>query len=115
MIPPSDDGVVNLTRRVGMVLFFLMLVNFGWFLVDVIVLGGSNALNDGTVVDGRYYIEVNDTPREVSRFVWNYSYVRAVSVCVTHPLGIFGAAALMAYAQSREKRLARTRDAREGA
>lgn len=107
MIPPSDDRVVNLARRTGIVLFFAALVNFAWLVVDVIVLGG-HALDRGIVVDGRYYFDDNGTLRPVTRFVWNYSYVHAVSVCVTHPLGIFGTAALMAYAQSREKRLART-------
>jgi len=109
VIPPSDDRIVNLARRVGMVLFFAALLNFGWFVVDVIVFGG-HALTDGTIVDGRYYLDRNGTPVEVTCFVWNYTYVRAVSVCGTHPLGIFGTAALMAYARSREKRLARTRE-----
>ena len=109
MIPLSDDRVVNYARRAGMALFFVMLVNFGWFVVDVIVFGG-HALDGGTVVDGRYYFDDNGTPRQVSRFVWNYTYLRAVSVCVTQPLGIFGTAVLMAYAQRREKRLGLTQE-----
>jgi hypothetical protein len=112
VIPPSDDRIVNLARRAGLVLFFVMLANFGWFLVDVVVFGG-HALDGGTIVDGRYFIEVNDAPREVSRFAWNYTYFRALSVGVTHLLGIFGAAALWWYAQSREKRLALTRGREE--
>ena len=110
MNPPDDDRVVRFARRAAVALFLVAFVNFVWFAVGVTIAGG-HALDGGTVVDGRYYFDNNGTPVQVTRFAWNYTYFHAISVFVTQPLGIFGTAAFLMFANRREQRLARTPEA----
>lgn len=103
MNPPRDDRVAPSARRAATVLFFVGWFNFLAFAGTVLVCGG-HALDGGTAAGGRYYFDDDGTPREVSRFAWNFSYAHAVSVCVTQPLASFGAPLLMAYARRRDGR-----------
>lgn len=65
---------------------WLALVNFGSFIIVSLVLGGD-ALN-GTARDGHYYLDQKGTYTEVSRGVFVYSVIHALSLFVTHPLAI---------------------------
>jgi hypothetical protein len=111
MIPPSDDRFVRYTGRAVKALFTVAWINFMWFAIETMVLGGD-ALN-GKVEDGRYYLKLKGKYTEVSRSVWNYSYAHAVSVCVTHPVGFVGGGVLVAYALWRARAVARTQPGRE--
>lgn len=70
-------------------LFFLAVINFVAFCAMTVVLGGD-ALN-GTSVDGHYFLNSHGKYTEVSRGVFEYSYAHAVSLLVTHPLGLVAA------------------------
>jgi hypothetical protein len=109
MTPPLRERVPGYARRTGVTLFLVAWVNFAWFMAGTFALGGEAW--HGAIVNGKYFLDLNGTPTQTSRFVWNYSYYHAASVCVTHPLGIFGTAALMVFANWWEKKSARTPDA----
>jgi hypothetical protein len=106
MNPPLRDRNPGYARRAGVVLFLVGWINFAWFVAGIFALGGEAW--HGSVKNGKYFLDYNGTPTQTSRFVWNYSYYHALSVCVTHPLGLFGIAGLMVFANWWEKKYART-------
>jgi hypothetical protein len=75
------------------------LVNFTAFFVLSLTWGGD-ALN-GKVVGGRYYLGHKGRYVEVSEARWRASRAHAISVLVTHPLGVLGGGLLLNYARRR--------------
>jgi len=67
-------------------LFFVGLGNFFWFLLESMSIGGD-ALN-GYARDGHYFVASHGTYTEVAEATWTWSRMHALSVFVTHPLGI---------------------------
>ncbi len=84
----------------GTALFVVAMVNFTAFFIAALALGGD-ALN-GKAEDGHYYLRNKRKYTEVSREVWLYSRAHAISVIVTHPLGIFAGGGLLAYANRKK-------------
>jgi hypothetical protein len=82
----------TMLSRIGFGLFLLAIINFAAFAIGSLVLGGD-ALN-GKVENGTYYVAHRGTHAEVSQVAWWYSYTHAISVFVTHPLGIIGGTTL---------------------
>ena len=78
-------------------LFWTAIVNFFVFVAIAVALGGD-AFN-GTASDGHYYLMEHGIYTEVSRAIFIYSTIHALSLFVTHPLGI--AAALRARSRAR--------------
>ena len=63
------------------------MVNFGVFAVIALLIGGD-ALN-GTVRDGHYYLEQLGAYTEVSKSLFVYSAVHALSVFLTIPIAAY--------------------------
>lgn len=61
-------------------------LNFAAFWIGAVYLGG-NALN-GSVQDGRYLLMNHGALKQVTRQVFEYSRWHALSLWVTHPLGV---------------------------
>lgn len=71
-------------------LFFIALINFAIFVMVAVNIGGDAI--SGKVENGRYYLSNHGKLTEVSPAVWQYSKIHAISVWITHPLGLAGAA-----------------------
>ena len=76
------------TRKIGSILFFTGLLNFAIFGVASFGIGGD-ALS-GRAENGRYYLSNHGTLTETTHAIFVYSQVHAISVCITHPLALFG-------------------------
>ena len=75
---------------IAFTLFYFALVNFGAFVLGSLILGGD-ALN-APHPDGHFFLSDHGRLTEVSEGVWRYSRVHALSLFVTHPLGILSVA-----------------------
>jgi hypothetical protein len=80
------------------IVFGLCALNFAAFMLGAAYLGGD-ALKGG-IRDGRYLLMSHGTYTAVSREVFEYSRLHALSIEVTHPLA-FAAGALVMYLQHR--------------
>ena len=87
--------------RVGGALFAVAMVNFIAFFVLSLAWGGD-ALS-GKVADGRYYLGHKGRYVEVSEARWRASRAHALSVIVTHPLGVIVGGLLLNYARGRRR------------
>src|SRR5436309_3291332 len=81
----------------GTTLFFVAVANFAAFWIIGVTIGGD-AIN-GRAEDGRYYLANHGRYTEVSESVWTYSRIHAISVFVTHPVGILVGGGLMWWAR----------------
>jgi hypothetical protein len=82
---------------VGYTLFFVAIVNFTVFWVVGVWVGGDAI--SGKVQGGHYYVSSHGRLTEVSPRIWQYSRIHAMSVWITHPLGILGGCGLMALSE----------------
>ena len=80
-------------ERIARALFFTALVNFGLFVFMSAMLGGDAI--SGSSANGHYFLRSHGQLTEVSRGIFLYSRVHALSVFVTHPLGILAVALLV--------------------
>ena len=78
---------------VGGVLFFVEIANFTVFWIVGVSIGGDAI--GGKVERGHYYLASHGRLKEVPPWVWHYSRYHAMSVWITHPLGILGGGCLM--------------------
>ena len=76
-------------RKLGKVLVFGALVNFMAFFVISMSLGGD-ALNGRIDEDGDHLVSNHGRLTKVEPWVWRFSRAHALSVFVTHPLGMLG-------------------------
>jgi hypothetical protein len=79
-------------NTLGQALVLLGVVNFLLFWIIALSLGGD--AYSGKIEDGRYFFKSNHRdPRytEVTKAVWTYSKVHAISVWVTVPMAFAGA------------------------
>jgi hypothetical protein len=88
-------GMKRHLAYIGTAVFFIAIINFALFLAIAQKIGGD-AIN-GKVQNGRYYVSEHGKLTEVSHGVWIYSQAHAISVFITHPIGLLGGA-LAAYA-----------------
>jgi hypothetical protein len=79
-------------KKLAKILVAVGMLNFVVFIVVAIAIGGD-ALN-GHEANGHYYLNSHGTDTEVSRIVFMYSKVHAMSVFITHPLALIGGAIL---------------------
>src|SRR5712692_3947991 len=70
-------------ERILYPIFWIACINFIIFWVVGVSIGGD-AIN-GSVEDGKYYLSSHGKKTQVSRELFNYSYIHAISVCITHP------------------------------
>lgn len=75
-------------RKLGKILVFGAVVNFLSFVVVSGSLGGD-ALN-GRIEDGDYLLSNRGRLTQVEPWVWHYSRAHAISIFLTHPLGVVG-------------------------
>ncbi|MCX5658250.1 MAG: hypothetical protein NTW19_00840 [Planctomycetota bacterium] len=90
-------------NALGMALFCLALLNFLAFSIETIAIGG-NAIS-GKVEGDRHFVADHGKYTQVSSQVWHWNRVHAISVWITHPIGILVGGGLMAYVnrQSRKR------------
>ena len=69
-------------KRILHIVVAVAALNFTAFCVVGLSIGGD-ALN-GRAAEGRYYLAHGGEETEVSRAIWVYSFIHAVSVFVTH-------------------------------
>lgn len=86
---PSMREVYGAMTHGERVLFWIAIVNFVVFVAIAVPLGGD-ALN-GMSRDGHYYLMQHGTYTEVSRPVFIYSTIHALSLFVTQPVGVVAA------------------------
>ena len=84
-------------NTLGMTLFIVAMVNFTVFWIAGVLLGGDAI--GSKIHNGRYYLSSHGKYTEVSHGVWVYSKIHAISVWITHPLGILGGVGLTEYAR----------------
>jgi hypothetical protein len=84
----------------GMTLFFVAWINFSVFWIVALIIGGD-AIN-GKAEDGSFYLGSHGRYTQVSQDIYIYSRTHAISVFITHPVGIFGGGALFAYGARRQ-------------
>jgi|GEM_PF-2600343 hypothetical protein len=87
----------KLLSIIGYTLFFGAIANFTVFWVVGASIGGDAI--SGKVQGGHYYVSSHGRLTEVSPRIWHYSRIHAVSVWITHPLGILGGCGLMALSE----------------
>jgi hypothetical protein len=67
-------------------------VNFFWFFAESTALGGDALA--GYASGGHYYVASHGVTSEVSRSVWEWSRIHALSILLTHPIAMAGLAYL---------------------
>ena len=85
----ADDPKRPFRDRVGSLLRIITyagFINFALFFVAALFLGGD-AWN-GTVQGGNFYLSENGRLTQVSRFVFYYSFIHAITVLIATPLAI---------------------------
>jgi hypothetical protein len=87
-------------NRIERWLVWAAIANFAALCVLSLALGGD-ALN-GTVRNGHYYLGSHGRYTEVSKGVFEFSRVQAMSVFITHPMAMI--ASLSAFLRSRRQR-----------
>jgi len=75
---------------IGTAFFFIAVINFAIYEAVSLKIGGD-AIN-GKVENGHYYVCSHGQYTEVSHEIWNYSNAHAISVLITHPIGLLGCA-----------------------
>jgi hypothetical protein len=76
----------KILQVVAVLLVLVGTINFLWFLLECRSLGGD-ALN-GFERDGHFFVVRGTQSREVESGAWHWNRLHAVSLFVTHPLGI---------------------------
>jgi len=70
-------------KRIMLPVFWIAWVNFLIFWVVAVCIGGDAI--SGSVENDRYYLSEYGQKTEVSRSLYNYSYIHTVSVFITYP------------------------------
>jgi hypothetical protein len=83
--------------KIGTALLFIAFINFAAFCIVAVSIGGD-AIN-GRIENGHYYLASHGQLTEVSPEVWTYSKYHAISVFITHPIGILVGGGLMEYSR----------------
>ncbi|MDB2687658.1 hypothetical protein N9Y42_10650 [Mariniblastus sp.] len=83
----TDLSMKHLKFQLGPALLFIAFLNFTAFFLIAIAIGGDAI--SGEINDGKYYLANHGETTEVRRSVWLYSYYHAISIFVTHSLGMF--------------------------
>jgi hypothetical protein len=86
---------------VGTALLAVAAANFLAFAIVALILGGD-ALS-GKAEGDHYYLRHKRRYTEVSREVWMYSRIHAISVCITQPVGIFVGGGALTWARRRSR------------
>lgn len=74
--------------KFGLILLIVGVVNFIVFVTVALIIGGDAW--SGEIKDGHFFVSDHGGLTEVSRNVFYYSKVHAISTMVTHPLAAFG-------------------------
>ena len=82
-------------RKLGKILFFGAIVNFMAFFVLSMSLGGD-ALNGRIDEGGDHLVSNHGRLTKVEPWVWHFNRAHAISVFITHPLGMLGGLLLTA-------------------
>jgi hypothetical protein len=73
-------------QKVCRMISYIAILNFLLFFLIAVVIGGGAIW--GKIEEGHYYVGNHGRYTEVGRLVFTYSQLHALSLCITHPLGI---------------------------
>lgn len=92
-------------RIIGYTVVLIAVLNFLAFMIVDFCIGGD-AFN-GKIEGGRYFVADHGRFTEVSPRIWYYSRSHAISIFITHPLGILLGGGLIAYSDRKKQADAR--------